>query len=303
MMSSGDTSGSGGLDCSGVCHLLVIGGQKCGTTWLNHLLDWNDGFWCYPHSQEVHFFDRAWEEGVGHYRASFQDAPCDQVTCDVTPDYMHTEDVPRRMAVTFDQVTRVPRFVALLRDPVDRTVSAFLMAKRRNPGLSLQDALRGDVGGARIRLLYSKALGRYLDLFDRDAVLTLVSEKAWNAPVATLERVGEHCGVSGPFADPYEGGAINQGGRPRSRGLRSVFRFAGRLLRRVGANRLIHRAKRSYLVRSLREWNRVEVGLTPEDEHVLRSELIPQYREDVAELERLLGRSDLRDTWDLELSG
>ncbi|RKR91822.1 sulfotransferase domain-containing protein [Micromonospora pisi] len=116
---------------------LVIGGQRCGTTSLYHYLA------AHPRvrvatGKELQFFSVYHGRGVRWYRAYFPTLAPDQRTFEASPYYLFHPNVPARVAATLPD----GRFVALLRDPVQRTYSHYLHTRSYGAEpLSFADAL------------------------------------------------------------------------------------------------------------------------------------------------------------------
>src|SRR3712207_7034735 len=109
---------------------VIIGGKKCGTTFLYHLLGQHPLVEP-PASKELHFFDALFDEGIAWYRQCFP-APRwanrrRTITGEASPYIAHLH-APERMA----QVIPKARLIALLRNPVERAYSDYQMAARKD---------------------------------------------------------------------------------------------------------------------------------------------------------------------------
>eukprot|EP00892_Ulva_mutabilis_P012431 jgi/Ulvmu1/9560/UM053_0049.1 len=122
--------------------LIILGAQKAGTTWLFDALDSHPHFHGAHHGfrrgrdkwrKEVHFFDQ-WPGGTGRdYIACFplpvrtaalNNKP--HVLMDASPEYMLTPVAAPRVQAIVPQA----RFVIILREPAERTLSAWNMVNR-----------------------------------------------------------------------------------------------------------------------------------------------------------------------------
>lgn len=183
---------------------LVIGAMKCGTTsFYQYLIR-------HPQTvpareKEVHFFDYRWHLGLNWYRASFprrRDLPVGCVTGESTPYYFFHPGVPARVA----EALPAARLLLLLRDPVERAFSHY--RRQRALGLdplSFEDALEAEEErlageGEKLRTRrryesarhqaysykargrYAEQLDRWLEWFDRDAILVIRSEDLFRDP-------------------------------------------------------------------------------------------------------------------------
>ncbi len=103
---------------------VIIGAPKCGTTFLYHLLS------KHPHVEpgafkEVHYFDLFFDKGTEWYRQCFPSPLLKNgrrtITGEATPGYLSFPEAPERMAGVIPRA----RLIALLRNPVERTYSAY----------------------------------------------------------------------------------------------------------------------------------------------------------------------------------
>ena len=220
----------GGL--GGLPDFLIIGAQKCGTTFLYHLL-------CqHPYvepaaTKEVHFFDTEFTKGVEWYRSRF--SPPTQkdgrkvLTGESSPYYLYHPHAARRAA----QVVPGAKLLALLRNPVDRAFSDYNHKARegREP-LSFEEAIAAEeerIRGEKEKMLaddsysslsYRKfsylSRGIYVDqleewrgYFDEEQLLVLKSEDFFENPQPVFERVLEFLGL--PHGETVVSGERNEG--------------------------------------------------------------------------------------------
>ncbi|WP_329108878.1 sulfotransferase domain-containing protein [Micromonospora sp. NBC_01699] len=116
---------------------LVIGGQRCGTTSLYHYLA------AHPSvrgatGKELQFFSLHHGRGLRWYRAHFPTLAPGEHSFEASPYYLFHPSVPARIAADLPDA----RFVALLRDPVQRAYSHYLHTRSYGAEpLSFVDAL------------------------------------------------------------------------------------------------------------------------------------------------------------------
>ena len=155
-------------------HFVVVGAQRCGTTYLYGLLDDHpDIEMAKPLRPEPKFFldyDQ-YARGVEYYESQFFSEPGVRVRGEKSTSYIESEVAMRRIhAMLPDAVV-----VVVLRDPVERAVSNYrFTAQSGVEDLSLADALHaaaGDRPWDRSRFSVSPfdylARGRYVDYLDR----------------------------------------------------------------------------------------------------------------------------------------
>jgi hypothetical protein len=195
---------------------VIIGGKKCGTTFLYHLLGQHPLIQPAA-SKELHFFDALFEEGVEWYRQCFPAPRWEEgrktVTGEASP-YIANRLAPERMA----QVVPEVRLIALLRNPVERAYSDYQMVARKDrehqtfeEAIGPQDPAEagktrplgkeGETSEDEDRAVlnedseylsrgeYIDQLLRWTEFFDREQMLVLKSEDFFDNPQGTLKSV------------------------------------------------------------------------------------------------------------------
>lgn len=214
---------------------IIIGAQKAGTTWLGSRLSAHPDIFL-PRPYEVHFFDveRNWRAGREWYAEKFAAASSAQAAGEKTPDYLWVNrpsslgsgNIARRLHETVPEA----KLIVILRDPVERAVSAFyhqVRARKISPFLSPARVLLGDDSRLRERFgflsrgHYAEQLERYLSLFERDQVRVYFFED-------DIQRNGEEtfrdvCAFLGVSSQQ----SFKQASRPENRGLKSQISLAG----------------------------------------------------------------------------
>lgn len=195
--------------------MLIIGCQKGGTSSLYNYLSQHPRMF-EADVKEVHFFDGgldpAWDkyaEGERLYRSYFPRTEAVRaaggLAFEATPGYMHNPLAPARMAAMVPDA----KLIALLRDPVERTISNYFHEQRRGrEKLPIMEALQaeaahmdavragGDYKDARwiwkayvTRGLYAEQLERVFEHYPRDRVLILESSEFYGDPKRALAQV------------------------------------------------------------------------------------------------------------------
>jgi hypothetical protein len=103
---------------------ICIGVQKAGTTTLHDLLSLHPDFFL-PEQKELHFFDRNYEKGIEWYKSNF--VTDKRLVGEITPSYAYTPGCARSI---FDMLGAI-KIILILRDPVERAYSHYLMSVRR----------------------------------------------------------------------------------------------------------------------------------------------------------------------------
>jgi hypothetical protein len=198
-------------------HFLGIGTQKGGTTTLYQLLKTHPEVFV-PEQKEVHYFSKHYDRGEDWYLEQFANAAAGQLRGEITPYYLFHEAAPERIA----GLRRSMRLIALLRDPVERTLSQYFHSCRLGlETLPLEAALAAEASRlagseARIRCAggtdlhhqehsylarsrYEIQLQRYINLFGRDQLLVLRSEDLFTQQADCLQRLCHFLGIR-PFS-------------------------------------------------------------------------------------------------------
>lgn len=191
-------------------NFLVIGTQKAGTTWLQHMLRQHPDV--YMPSTEVHFFDKAhhYNRGLSWYQQFFEEADGETAIGEKTPDYCwtnrsgaegHLPSVHRNIYRALPEAA----LILIVRNPVDRAISAanhLVRTRRVPPRYSIDQLLLGDrqdlaeEHGVIDYGRYYRHIQAYLEFFDREQLLVLVFEEdIVSDPQAGLEKVTEFLGV------------------------------------------------------------------------------------------------------------
>lgn len=174
---------------------LGIGAQKAATTWLFKRLCMHPEIY-FPRGKEVHFWDRR-DRGKGeiaNYSSMFEGALIDHIgglTGDITPAYLLlSEERIREIA----ELSPDLKLLVMLRNPVDRAISAAAQVLRSERG----ETLRGNPLFGRYTTeggLYGKHLTRWLSVFPRARLLVLTQDEVRETPREVLRRVSEHLGI------------------------------------------------------------------------------------------------------------
>lgn len=201
-------------------NFVIIGAYRTGTTSLYR--------WVVSHpevdpafTKEVHYFDIDYGRGLDWYRAHFGYARPGRLNIESSPYMLFHPLAPERAA---RDLPRTTRFIALLREPVERAVSHYFHACKSGfetesfeQAIELEpqrlagaeDAVRrGELSQAYRQLSYVKRgeyagqLVRWFEAVGRDRVLVLESEQVFSDP-ETLSGVSDWLGLS-KVDVPYE---------------------------------------------------------------------------------------------------
>jgi hypothetical protein len=185
---------------------LCIGAQKSGTTLLYEILSHHPQIFL-PRERE-HFFDidETFRQGIDWYRHYFRGSSPDKITGDVIPAYIFFEDVPLRIR---DMLGTGLKFIAILRNPVDRAYSHYWMSfRRRYETRSFEDAIVLEHARMRkgyfernnfsyvSRGFYTEQIARYTALFPAGNLKIVLFEEFTRDPARHAEEILRFLGCS-----------------------------------------------------------------------------------------------------------
>jgi hypothetical protein len=278
-------------------NFLVIGAYRSGTTTLHDALGAHREIFV-PKRKEPSFFAfdgvsptssptyRRSITSLEEYERLFEAAGDENAVGEVSPEYLANPTACPRIKA------RVPgaRLVAVLRNPIERAHSDFLMyvGDGREPDADFGRALgeqeeryrAGLPTGYYVRTgFYGRQLRPFFEAFPQKQIQIHLFDDFARDPVGVLRAVFAFLRVQ-PGLGPEMVERRNVSGVPRNAAMRALMRVAGRVAPAVP--RPLRRPAKALLARGLKR-----PGLRPEH----RRQLAEIYRDDLRELELLLGRS------------
>ncbi len=279
---------------------LGIGAPRCGTTWLHALLDQHPEVLVPTERKELYYFSHQFDKGLGWYsgfftRALGKDAGAVKAVGEISPSYIYSETALRRIQAFNPDM----RMILMIRNPVDRLISAYLFRLREGTFRGSFRKFREENPRAIELGLYGEALERFDRVFPRDQLLTLIFEELWRDSEAAVDRIAAHLNVGRDgFPKGFANQKVNDSYVPRFPWANQLAHATARWLRRNDLDWIKVRLR--FLGRLGRMgFSRQGSGKfkLSEDE---RRELEGIYSSDVERLERWLGRRI--DPWRPEVS-
>jgi Sulfotransferase family len=288
---------------------LVIGAYKAGTTSLHHYLRGHPQIFV-PERKEPSFFafDRLddpgreqrlnplWSAAVRDlraYEALFSGAVSGQRVGEVSPEYLKNPHAVDRIA---DRIPHV-QLVAVLRDPVERAFSDFLMYRRDGRedttdfavALDRQEERRAGglaTGQYVITGFYGRQLAPYYRCFGRDRIRVVLSEDLHDDRAGTLAALFGFLGVE-PGVTVAEEREFNRSGVPSNAAVRLAYAARRRVapVLRGAVPAAVKQRADALLQRGLHR---------PHMSEETRARLRAVYRDDILALQDLIDR-DLSD--------
>jgi hypothetical protein len=201
------------MSTSTLPNFLVIGAYKSGTTSVHHYLRQHPQIYV-PRLKEPSFF--AFQDGadadhpaaatavtdMSEYRRLFEGVRDEIAVGEVSPEYLANPGAPARIRACLPDV----RLIAILRNPVERAYSDFLMYRRNGeePFADFGRALdqqedryrRRQSTGYYVRTgFYAEQLARYFDLFPSTSIDVYLFEDLVRDPGAVMGEIFRSLGV------------------------------------------------------------------------------------------------------------
>lgn len=189
-------------------NFLLIGAQKCGTTWMAQMLEQHPQV-ATASTKELHFFSNRqnFSRGMAWYRQQFREPAGAQAVGEFTPNYFWTstdsaemkesDSLPDIAATVRRTLGEIP-LIVMLRDPVDRAVAAYyhhIRAGRVRPNQSILEV--ANRYGITSMGLYDRHFEAWFKHFPRERFLVLVRETDMQPEkrLETVQRTFAHIGV------------------------------------------------------------------------------------------------------------
>ncbi|PIG94467.1 sulfotransferase [Gloeocapsopsis sp. IPPAS B-1203] len=286
-------------------NFLIIGAQKAGTSSLYYYLKQHPQIYMSP-IKEPHFFtyeganpDESFSEAdrnesfavinnIKDYQKLFQGAPESSLIGEASPSYIYAPQAAERIKHYLPHA----KLIAILRHPAERAYSNFLHAIRHNhePLKDFKHALQEEETRIRENSVflwhykskgfYYKQLSRYLDLFDRSQIKVCLYEDLNTNPAGVIKDLFEFLEVDSSF-EPDVSRKYNVSVVPKNQ-------FFSDLLDNL---KPIKPAMKTLLPDGVRHYVRSKVFDTPPPiSPEMRKQLVEEYREDILQMQELLGR-------------
>lgn len=213
-------------------NFIVAGGWKCGSTALCDVLSQHPDI-AFTSKKEPNFFTHHYSEGLEFYSHLYPGYRGERAVGEGSVGYLQDHSVPWRIRRLLPNV----RFVFILRNPVDRTISHHYWRRANGRGgYPISALLAGsDERCVEIRCSrYGTCLKPYLEYFDRAQIALVVAERFRRSPHQAVVPVFRHLGVA-ENVEVYPPGVVNEAARARSQFIADRLSEAHRYVVRHGA--------------------------------------------------------------------
>jgi hypothetical protein len=266
-------------------HFLGIGAPRCGTTMLDNLLRTHTAFYLPVQRKEIDFYASYFDRTTAWYERFFQGFEASGATyCgEITPGYLKSPEAPWRIKSTLTD----PRFIVILRDPVERMVSRYKYGVARK-GEQTSFAEMASRPKPFESGCYASALRRYFEHFERDRFLIMFFDDLEGRPMTIIERLASHfcVDVAGFDARVIAKRVNNSSEVLLPHRLGALHRIAYRMKERNLDAMVDALRKPMYgLIKPFNKRQRIEVAIPAEE----LTKLSTRYEPEIADLEDLLG--------------
>lgn len=180
---------------------IIIGASKCGTTSLFSYLNENPQILA-PHKKEINFFNQNFDLGLPWYLAQFPaiaDLP-GYITGEASPFYIYDLRAIDRIKQAFPDI----KLIAMLRNPIERTISEYyhainhgvenrsleeLIAREKEQLATMDRGEAMQVFGYLLNSIYVEKLAQWVDRFSRENILIIESESFFQNTPSIMEEV------------------------------------------------------------------------------------------------------------------
>lgn len=287
-------------------NFLILGAAKTGTTSLYRYLKQHPDIYMSP-SKEPRFFvfegetldyqgpgdrEETAQTDLSSYAALFNGVDGEKAIGEASTMYLWSPKAPQRIHHHIPDA----KLIAILRDPVDRAYSNFLhmVQARREPLSDFAEAIEREEERIRSHWwpfwyykqqgFYYEQLKRYLSLFAQAQMAIYLYEDLQNSPLEMMGDIFSFLEVDDRFTPDISERVRKARPIPKNKILHSLLTQPNPLksaLKSVFPSKL-----RQQVASSVKEKNLVK--LKPSEE--VRQQLIEEYREDILNLQDLIGR-------------
>ncbi len=275
-------------------NVIGIGAQKCASTWLYGMLAEHPEA-SVSTDKELDFFSSFYDRGYYWYEQQFEPNPSGTILAEVSPSYFCDSDAPAR-AYKYNPDMKV---VLTLRHPIKRSLS------NHRHEIRVMHAVKDDwsfeTGLANNPMYieqgyYAKHLKKWLEVFPREQVHVVLMDDIKAQGEQTVQALYKFVGINSDHQPDSMSKSYNKSFVNKNENLARVKDSVYSLSRRPPISWLWNIATLIGLRKLYRHLNQQDSEqVIPDPSQSTLDELADLYENDIAELEKLLGRS--LDAW------
>ena len=278
-----------------------LGAQKSGTTTLHDILKQHPDV-VLPKYKESHYFndEETYKKGLDYYFSFyFPPIPDHKVVGEIDPEYLACKTCPERIKEAFGEELK---FIIILRNPIDRAYSSYLMAKSRGyEKLSFEKALESELervntsfGKVHLsyvgRSLYSPQIQSYFNTFPSENFYIIKFENFTQNLKESINHISNFLGLQ-PFDFEFQK-ASNVAHEPKNKIIRD-FIYKPLWFKKIGHLLIPSQALRGKLMHNLNQANLKPISNKEELPSEMRKMIYTKYFKDEINKLELLIHKDL----------
>ncbi len=265
---------------------IVIGPAKAGSRWIYECLREHPSICMAKNAKGSRFFERYYDRGIEWYEHFFESCNNDLIKGEVDETYISCPETAERIYRHLPDV----KLITCLRNPIDRTFSAYLYFSRmgiiNEPFETALDKYRKILISD---TLYYDHLSNYLKYFPKDNILVMLFDDLEKNPARFIKNIYSFLGIDEAFEPSVLHARINVAKEPRSRLLNKIAIKTSLLLRKWDMLGLYYRVRNSKLLQKIL-FSRSYGKNYPSMSDSIRKRLQEEYRSQISGLSDLIGR-------------
>lgn len=267
---------------------IVIGPAKAGSRWIYECLREHPSVCMAKHAKGSRFFEKYYHRGIKWYENFFEFCDNTHMNGEVDETYISWPEAAERIYRHLPDI----KLITSLRNPIDRTFSAYLYFYRMG---IINEPFETALDNYRKILIsdtfYYDHLSNYLNYFSTDQILIMLFDDLEKNPEQFIEKVYKFLGIEATFKPSVLHTKVNVAKEPRSRFLNKIAIETSRLLRKLDMLGPYYRARNSRLLQKLL-FGKTYGKEYPKMSDSAKSRLQDEYRSQISGLSHLL-KADL----------
>jgi hypothetical protein len=263
-------------------NFLYIGAAKAGSSWIYEILREHPEVFV-PAAKDIQFFDKNYERGFDWYLSFFKAGAGNKAIGEICHDYFLAEETAARIQKHLPDV----RLLCCLREPVGKTLSAFLF--RKNTGLDQKTTFETFVFDEEVLKLsdYYYNLLPFYKMFPRENILVLFFDDLEKDPALFAKRIYEFLEVDPTFVPKTLYKKVLPASEPRLFWLAHLAYSTGSVLRKLGMANVVGTVKRD---RTFQRLFYMRIKEKPKISEEVRKKIKEYYSERYRDLPELIGQ-------------
>jgi hypothetical protein len=265
---------------------IVIGPAKAGSRWIYECLREHPSVCMAKHAKGSRFFEKYYHRGIKWYENFFESCDNTHMNGEVDETYISWPEAAERIYRHIPDI----KLITSLRNPIDRTFSAYLYFYRMG---IINEPFETALDSYRKILItdtfYYDHLSNYLNYFSTDQILIMLFDDLEKNPEQFIEKVYKFLGIDATFKPSVLHTKVNVAKEPRSRLLNKIAIETSRLLRKLDMLGPYYMIRNSKLLQKILFSMAYEKNYPSMSEQA-RKRLQEEYRSQVSGLSDMIGR-------------